>query len=879
MAEDDPEAVFAVASKIPDVGNPRVNEDLVDVCVALPPALAARLVPSVIRWLREPYQLLLPSKAGVLVSHLAREGEVEAASRLLKELLSLVRWEPPQLTEGEDEDEVFNLRPEARSRIDVWDYEKILEENVPDFVGAAGEQALSILCNVLTEAIRISGHGDDGPEDYSWIWRPAIEDHEQNHDRTAGDFLVSAARDAAVHLVEEGSPLSRILAALGRHPYYVFVRLQLHLLAKFPDWDPEATHQRLLDLDLFDLPQVSHELGALMKVAFGALSPDDKRELMARVETGPDLDAYEQRFERDEGRAPTEIELSSRRERWQLDKLGLFSRGDLPEEWRSRLGELAATWGPPEDDGFPFVMHSWTGDISPKSEEELSQLEPREVLELLREWVPTGDRIDATREGLGTVLTSIVKSAPKPFASVAGDFVGLDPVYVRSLIGGLQEATRAGEEFDWEPVLELSQWVLEQPRDIPNRIERYSDIDPGWVWTRKAIADLLEVGLASKGVGIPIELRGQTWAVLELLIADPDPEESDEAEGLRIGERSLNSVRGMALHGVFMYCRYVKMALDEADPEHEHSFTDMPEAESLLRERLRVALDPHPAIRAVHGWRFPLLTWIDEEWAREHRHEVFSQAEGKLDDLGWVAWAAYLRAARAYFGVFDILRPVYELAVSELEPTVEDLGSSDDPLVGLAHHLMTFYWHGKLALDDALLEGLFTDGSPGLRGQALHYVGRSLRDLRRAVPREVGERMIALWDSRISAAEAGDATSFAPEAAAFGWWFTSAKLPDQWAVENLVRALRVSNRTELDHAVMGRLSELASRFPGPAVDCAALLIEGDHQGWGVYSWKADLARIIAAAHASGEPGPREKAETVVNELVVRGYPEFREFIS
>jgi hypothetical protein len=881
VAGGDPEAVLDVANSIPDTGNPRVYEDLVDAGLSMPPALAARLVPRLRKWLQDPYQFLLPLKAGALLSHLARGGEEKPALALARELLA-VQQEERQLPEEKEGSEEFSLPPEARPRFDAWDYERILIENVPDLVDVADIRALTLLCEVLDAAIRLSERKrPEGPEDYSWIWRPAIEDHEQNHDRTAKDFLVSAVRDSAARLVKERQvPLKEVVELFEGQRTNIFRRLVLDLLSRFPDGEPALLRSRLLDPELLDLPQVAHEFGKLLGSGFRHLSEQDRASLLARIEAGPDLSWFRERFEAEEDRAPTEDEITLREDRWRLDKLGLIGREDLPPEWQRRVEDLARKFGEPGREEFPFYLGSWEGDATPMSASELTEATVSEVVALLREWVPSGHGFEATREGLGTALAAAVKERAGTFAEEASSFVELDPIYVREFLRGLEEAVENGVEIAWEPVLGLCRWVLEQPREIPGRVERYSDLDPGWVWTRKAISDLLEAGLVAKSSPIPFGLRESTWLVLEPMTSDPDPEDSREVERLREADMSLNSIRGRAMHDVFLYCRWVKLAFIKADADREYSLQDMPEAERVLASRLNPEVERHSAIRSIYGWRYPLLLWLDEGWATGHRDEIFSRGDGRLDRLGQAAWDTYLRLSRLLMSTLDALRPQYELAVEVLEPTSAIALAYDDPMIGLAHHLMTFFWHGKLGLEDALVERFFASAPAELRGEAVKYLGRSLKDVKDDSWAAPLERLMALWDWRVASAERGvDRTTFAPEMEAFGWWLLSDKIPGEWAIRNLHRALLLTSRVDLDHPVMERVAALSRDFPREAIEVAQLMIAGDHQGWGVYSWRGDLRTIVAAAHDSDNPNSREGARDVVNELVVRGYPEFRELIS
>ena len=112
-----------------------------------------------------------------------------------------------------------------RDSFDAWHYEQILKKHYPNLVCHGGLPALELLCDLLEKAIRLSRRRDDakGPEDYSYIWRPAIEDHPQNLNHTIKDALVSALRDAAEHVVRSCKvTLEDIVKTLENRTWVVF---------------------------------------------------------------------------------------------------------------------------------------------------------------------------------------------------------------------------------------------------------------------------------------------------------------------------------------------------------------------------------------------------------------------------------------------------------------------------------------------------------------------------------------------------------------------------------------------------------------------------------------------------------------------------------
>jgi hypothetical protein len=213
------QAVCEIALQV-ETDNIQVHADLCDAALAMPTEMAAKWAEKEIRWIEQQHNLyfLLPEKLGNLIRHLAKGGKAEVALDLARALLAVLP--DPRVTEKVGDERPYRLPLEPRARFDGWDYKAILEKNVPELVSVVGEKALSLLCDLLDSAVRLSRHSeeDTGPEDYSYIWRSAIEDHEQNHSSGLRDFLVTAVRDAAGQIARaDSSQVPLLVEKLERH--------------------------------------------------------------------------------------------------------------------------------------------------------------------------------------------------------------------------------------------------------------------------------------------------------------------------------------------------------------------------------------------------------------------------------------------------------------------------------------------------------------------------------------------------------------------------------------------------------------------------------------------------------------------------------------
>lgn len=882
MAKLAPETVAQILQSIPETENARVHSDFVEAILAMPAKLAATFVPNVVKWMNGRFQLLSPERFGALVGPLASGGEVNTALQLAGALLAL--RPDPRKSEKTTEENRF-LFPEPQPLLHPWNYGQILESEIPKLVAAAPMPTLTLLCDLLDQAIRLSQRDDKerDPDDYSYIWRPAIEQPRHAVDNVRG-MLVSAVYSAAERSArQDPTGIAGIISGLENRKWRIFHRIALHILRLFSNDVPDLVVARLTEPERFDIPDYRREYSLLARECFARLEPGDQAKILDWIEKGPNIEPYKAGCQRCYGTLPTEQQITAYLKRWQRDRLAPLSAG-LPENWRRRYEDLVAEFGPAEEPQ-TSIEPTW-GWSSPKTKDELGALSIEQLIEYLRSWAPQegGSPLDASVEGLAHELGALVVSQPERFSGEAERFVGLDPTYVRALLQGLWESARQKRSIDWESVLPLCSWVVLQPRSIPDRQGRITEQDPDWGWTRKAIARLLADGFNSDA--IPLQNRSQCWQIVEVLTDDPDPTPKDESEHKADWDPanySINTTRGETMHAVMSYALWVyRNAEREIDTGHhsKRRFDRMPEVQVVLDKHLDPNVDSSAAIRSVYGQWFPWLVLLDPNWARASTPRIFpsDEAAKALRDAAWKTYIVYCTPSDE---AFDILQKQYRQAIDRIETPADPKASRNAPDSRLAEHLMNLYWRGELAEDDpsGLMALFYQKADPKLRHWALDFLGRSLHSTQGAVASEVLQRLQRLWASRLQAVRAaGPSSREKEELTAFGWWFASKKFDEVWATEQLLQVLKIAGAIDPAHLVVERLAELSKSMPAKAVECLAMIFEGDKEGWGVLVWREHARKILAEAIQSADLSARSAAVALVNRFGARGYPEFRDLL-
>jgi hypothetical protein len=884
---DEKRLIADVALQIPENANVRIHEDLAEIAASLPPELAAKFVSKAKIWIESRYQILLSDKLSSLVSHLARGGQVEAALDLTRSLLAVLP-DPQKETKAEkaakNEETAFLFSPEPRPHFDLWHYARAIRTVLPDLVGTAGLRALSLFCDLLDTAIRLSRRRDEdeGPEDFSYIWHPGIALGQSRDDDLKG-ALVFAVRAAAEMLIQNGQSVGELADFLEQKSWRVFHRVALYLLAEYADIRSEDIAKRIREPEKYDFPGIYREFFLLQEKGFKYLSPQDQLRILEWIDKGPDVELFKIRWSEFTGHRVSDEDAAKFFQSWQRDRLAVLE-ADLPEAWRERYARLLSL-GPPENlTGLREVTGGAFAPESPVTSRDLRAMGIDELVEYLKSWQPASNHpMEKSMAGLGNQLSSGVASDPKRFSADANRFKDLDPTYIRSFVEALGEPAKNENLIDWKPVLDLCHWVLERPREIPGRKGGLLDRDPDWGWTRIAIARLLSSGLTAET--IPYELRKQAWLVIEALTEDPDPTPDAEAQYLSHPNAapltlSINSTRGQAMDDVFLYALWVRRH-SESQPDGgerlQKGFEKMPEVRRVLEKHLDPATDRSLTIRSVYGRRLPWLRELDASWLEANLLKIFPTNKN-LRSLRECAWTTYVISCDVYNKLFDLLRPEYLFAVEQIGkyPDKSHLGHPDDRL---AEHLVILYWRGNIDLSDELLAAFFTKASDGLRGHMIEYVGRSLRDTPH-IPPETIERLKRLWDVRLDAAEnSRDRSVFTEEMAHFGWWFASKKLPDDWAISQLKDTLKIAKKSVPDHLVVERLAELAPSMPLETVECLGMLAEGDKNGWEILGWNQAPEKILSTAMRSADQDARIAAIDLVHRLGALGHFQFRALLS
>lgn len=877
VAERAPAEVCAAIMRV-ETDNPSIIADFVDAALAMPPTNAVELVPMLCEAARAQLMVLQFKDATDLCVRLARAGVVDAALTLASALFE------PRLRPG--------LRGLAQGE-EYW-YQKGLEEVCPLLCDARPKQFIALLCRWLNIAVRASNETHSNPEtndDTSVIWRPAIEDHEQNRDHEFASVLVGFVRDGLEAAITKGAiSLSDGLALLEEHHYPIFTRLRIHLIAEFGDTSRDFARQAMITRQWFDDYRLKHEYARLMGMRWPLLSEEDQRTWLGWVDAGPEMEGFDERMKAWHGQDATPERRQSYIEDWKFKRLH-WIRQHLTGTHKEFYERVLAQRGEPELADLHVRMSSnfGSGRESPIGVEELQAKSFPDAVAAVVAWRRRkgASFMDPSHEDLARTFGEYLATDPVGFSAQAAVMEGKPAIYVNRFLAAMQEAIKSGKDLDVKAVLDLCRWVVGRPQEevaTPLGAEEDEDrmVDRNWQWTRDRISGLMEIFCKAQRNDRPkyikADIGGKLWEILDALCRDKADSylQSDENADPRIHDYldiAINSPRGRAVSAAMEYARWIANQVKVMDGKNETipgAFDSMPEVREMLEWQIA---NPTVVVMAEIGSNLGLIYWIDRDWLTAHVDEIML-----LDDpptpLGWAAWNAFLTWVRAHIAFYQVLKRQFAVAVdhaTRVELPAES--ARNQPMEHLGQHLTLLYGRGQLGLDDddGLVRRYVADAAPDLRRSVIDFVGNSLRHDEDVEPEIIG-RFVQLWEVYWAGPGPEDAKA-KPESWLFGAWVWSGKFPRQWTIDRLLEFVTVTGRAEPDHGVVEVLAKIAETDLLKSVRILQLMEAGESDGWGLHGWVESAEVILGKAMASA-PAVQEVARAVIDRLGRRGYLKF-----
>lgn len=504
---------------------------------------------------------------------------------------------------------------------------EILGKEISDFL-------IAQLCTVLEAK---------GNDQWSSVWRPAIEDHEQNHrDNDEASIIISLLREVLLGnaFVLNGRDVNRLVKRLFSNEYETVQRLAIFLSCRIFEKVRGVT-SHILHGNYFR-SNFRHELWWFLYKNYPKFNALERLAL---------LDVIQLLERRDENDNLLSGATGYERATWLA---AIKDHGPNEADLYARYIEQAGV-EPEHPDFSSYITTRTGGRSSPFSFDELSSLNVDDLVFKLNNYEPE-DSWDAPGIwGLSRVVKDVIKAQPVSYAAELPKFVDLDLAYVHKVIEAFAELWDEKSKLPWDSLWSIllnyfqeliardSFWAKE------NEQER-SEFVASRPWVVSQIGRFLEAGCKSDDHALPRRCHEQVENILaQMLAKQPADEFAPNSDAMSI---AINSPRGHLLEALInLALRSCRLARKEGSEKDSLNVWEQfsPHFDGELNSNRSFEF-----VTLVAAY-IPNFLYMSRPWVHKNLDRIFD----KNDHLRWCC------AMQGYCYVSDVYEEVYRYLLNE----------------------------------------------------------------------------------------------------------------------------------------------------------------------------------------------------------------------
>ena len=905
MSDHAPDEVIAIVSQLPEVDNPRIYDDILDIALQLHGEQSAKLKPKIIEYTGIKYQLFADRYADLL-AHWITENQTQAALDLSQILVKFAPdpqsehkqaqrnenpddWTTSQKTSEDYFNEGFNL-PQPLKPIplfDQWKYVKVMEKGIRPL---AEKEPLKVACILIDEAdnmIRLHKHQDEldkgKDEDASEIWWPQLDEQDSDY-QDAKTALVYTLTFACEKVYEKSlGSITSLDEVLRNQRWKVFKRLRQHLYALHPNEQTKPWIRELI-LAYGNYAQWEHpyEFQRMIRIAceyFGTelLTEEERIRIFNAIRSGPSKTNYSESM----GDQFTEELFTQHQRHFHRIQFKPFA-SVLFGEYATYFQELEVEADKKISDETysPVIRRVGTmSSRSPRSQKELENLTDEELLTYINEWQEehhdTDDwlvkiNIAALAEAFQTVFSKSIIPDESRLRFWLDNRDRIErPIYVRAMIDEMKKCVKANTYDKLNEWLIFCEWVLSHQDQDPEEGDRLSDESrehPHWHSSRRAVCDLVGICIVKD---VPISFQRQLSKLLEILCTQFDWTLDQNKPVLSTHDDQLTeaftNTRSRALRSLVNFGFWLR--------RHDQT-TDVAIVTTILEKRFAPETKYPLSLpeRAILGRHYGDIFSLDEAWTTEHKAKFFPKNELPA----WLqAFGSFLCFHNPLKPTYEILRDDFDFSLEHLDDFKEQENFGEKPVDKLGRHLFTYYLWGVYPLngEESLLERYYqkTDDNRVYWASLFDYLGKSLSNSGKNLANTLREKIIEFFDWRIEVGEPMEIKNFS-------FWLEAECMDAEWRLKAYSRILDICISKNVEPSGNDRVLEplvgMLADHTAKVVECFAKFTDCSlkHK---IYIVETDNTRtILKAGLESSKESVRQNAERARENLLRSGQFEF-----
>ena len=577
--------------------------------------------------------------------------------------------------------------------VDSYWLAQLVKNNAFSLGEGAGAEAAEILLERLRETFGGSR------KNTSWIRRPAIEDHKQNHQFYATEnIFVEGLRDVALGWIDNDVDNARpFVQRLLQDDFEIIRRIGIHVLndrwSMLNDLYPDLSAS-----ELFNLGHL-HEVHVLLRNHFSKLD---------RAVQDKTLDALRHMpLPKD---VPDGEDLLKRRQRLWLTAITDKNYQPADEWFRDLSTELKMEGAPDHPDFHTYrTFHEGPGPTPFEALELVSLAEEGKLIEKLNAFKPGNGFDGPTVEALVKALEEAVQQSPDIFVSISPKFSTAKRPYQYGIIKGFKDLWDSSEENHrtvdwvgtWPALLSVFEGLLNDPTFWDEDVEQQQRLLPTRDWIPPLIAGFLQAGTKSDEKAYSPELLPRALVLVRILL------ERCESEGVLSDDptfQAINSSKGHATEALIHHALRACRVSDKERGEHRDAWNELRDA---FDSELAKCQDTNYEFSTLAAQYIPNLMYLDRNWVRANIKQIFpaQYPNNLICALDGIAYT-------------NIPSDVYELLVANsiIDTSLPFELKGQHTRERLIERITLAYVWGEEALDSPRLSYLFGPG----RAEDLH---------------------------------------------------------------------------------------------------------------------------------------------------------------
>ena len=491
---------------------------------------------------------------------------------------------------------------------------------------------------------------------WSSIWRPAIEEHEQNRGRhDADDILIAAYRDCLLGFVDKDvEAASAHILSLFDCQYQTLKRLAIYAVDKRFDV-LKNIYDSILISEYF-LGNLRHELWHFLSNHYGEFVPDQKTKVMDIIEG---IEIHDDEGNIEDG--PT----AYRRAIW------LSAIKDFDEQASQLYEKNTNIIGvePEHPDFSSYSTAGWVDHKSPIPIEHLLSLNVDALIEALNTYEDPGRFLEPGLEGLVKCFKDVIRTKANEFYLVLMKFIDSDLAFIYQLIEAYRELWSEKRRLPWGAAwpclldfcLELVErddfWTEENSRERSHFIANRH-------WIVGAIAQLIEGGTKSDDHAFDKSLLPKAKQILLILLNRQEGEKfKQDSDAVSI---AINSPRGRCIEALInLSLRSCRLA-DKEHGEHSQAWSEF---EDIYASELKRNERGEYEFATIVANFLPNFLYMSREWVQSNLASIFDYS----DYQKWLcAMQGYAYVGTVYEDVYNHLKANADLLKALDDENIKD---------------------------------------------------------------------------------------------------------------------------------------------------------------------------------------------------------------